>query len=608
MAGDHQGAGGAPGGQPGGRPGFDPAAVADQRTQLDGAAIPHQAAPTAPPAGAPGGAPGGDLHYQPTALAFPAQGAMPPAGPGGQPPAFGAPTGPVGPYDPQAAGGYGYPQGPPTPPPAQGYAAPQGGGYAQHPAPPQPPAGYGAQPYGGQPGVPGAPAGPGYGYPGPIQPTAAPAKQRNPILVFGAVAGSVLVVAIVIALVVLFKGSPSPGTSGGGTGGGGGGGSDAGKYAVTWTVPKSTASGSDARTIGQWTTDKLVVRGDATGLVAYNLSDGKAAWTLKVPSGVKAFCSMSSTINKNSVGGVSFNLGDDDCAGLGAVDATTGKLLFQVGSPLKSKSFDTKVTVTDTTLAAASGALLAGYNLTDGKSLWSYKDRADYCSENADAAGGLVVVSDYCSDSSPKQQLTVLDANTGKSTQTFSLKDDNERLTSIVSVKPLVLEISAGYDGDFVQGIDASNNPMAKIPLKVTGEDRLQLSAASDPFAKSLVIGNTLYVEVQQNSKTAIRAIDLVSGKTLWTVDGGAADGLRLVDHKSGTAVTAIAMAGYNKTSQVVTLSAADGSATPVGGFSTKNQSFMPFEGAEVLLSDDGRVLSIPQLPIDSTMTMYGKG
>ncbi|WP_280688776.1 PQQ-binding-like beta-propeller repeat protein [Kitasatospora sp. GAS204B] len=602
MAGDQPSAGYGPqdpaGGQGGvpPRPGVDPAAVADQLTQLGSAAIPAPAQPPFAPPGAPAapgapgaaGAPGGpsaaDLSYQPTALAFPAQGAPP------------APGAPVGPYDPQPQPqlSYGYPQ---AAPPAA-FGAQQGG----YPPPGPAQGGYPPPQFGQQPA-------PGYGYPGPVQPTGQPTKQRNPVLVFGAVIGSVLAVAIVVGLVVLFSGHsrPNPAASGGGTGGGGTGG-DPGKLTVTWTVPKVDGNTTDLHTLGEWVTDKLLVRGDSTGLTGYDLGTGKAVWTLKAPDGTKAICSMSKTVNKNNIGGVSFNLGDNDCAAVGAIDATTGKLIYKVGSPLSSKSFSTQVTVTDTTLAAASGSLLAGYNLTDGTSVWAYKDRGQYCSDNADAADTVIVVSDYCSDADQKQALMVLDANTGKTTESFTL-GENERLTNIVSAKPLVVQISNGYDNDYFVGVDSSGNAEAKVPLKSTGADRLQLSAYSDPMNKSLVIGNTLYVEVNSGGKTSIEAIDLVSGKTLWTVDGGAENGLRLVDKTSSGKPTAIAMDGFGKGARVVTLSPTDGSVTQVEAFSAKNgdDAFLSFQDAQVLLSDNGQVLTVPTLPMNATATLYTK-
>ncbi|MDH6140979.1 MULTISPECIES: PQQ-binding-like beta-propeller repeat protein [Kitasatospora] len=555
----------------------------DQKTQLDGASVPAPGQPAGPSAA--------DVSYQPTELAFPAQ---PPAGaapaaPATPPPPAGAPAGP---YDPQA-GGYGYPQAAqpyPTPAPAPqagypGYAQPQPG-FQQAATPPP---GY------AYPGAPGAPA---------------PTKQRNPVMVFGAIAGSVLAVGIVIGLIVLFSGpGPKPNTTGaplGTTGNPSGGSVPSGQLADLWTAPKSGDSG-DNRMLGSWTTDKLVIRGDAGALTAYNLSDGKVAWTLPAPSGTKAFCSMSKSINKAGLGAVSFNLGDDDCAAIGAVDATSGTLKFKVGSPLPDqKSFDTAVTITDNSIGAASSGVLGGFSLTDGHQLWKYSGRGQYCNGTADAAGGLIVLSDYCADGSPKQLLQVLNADTGKVNTTVPLPNENDRLSQIVQTKGmLVVQISADSDGDYLFGIDSNGNQLPKIPLKVTGEDKMRPSAASAAVSHNLVLGNTLYIEVDKNSKTAIRAIDLTTGKTLWTSDGGAQQGLRLVD-RTGDSPTVIAMNGYDQGAQVGSLSATDGSFKASATFGQKDTLSMTFQDSEVMQADDGRVLVVDGLPIDHSAIMYG--
>ncbi|PYC74013.1 hypothetical protein C7C46_24705 [Streptomyces tateyamensis] len=563
-------------------------------TQLDGAAVPGQGPQPGGPVGAPQQAGPAPAAYQPTAPAFPAQQAAP------------APGAQFGPYDQQGGAGYGYPQAPQQP---YGQpAAPPQAGFGQPQAQPQ----FGQASYGQPYGRPTAPpqAGLGYGYPAQtgapvtVGPTA-PAKQRNPIFVFGAIAGTVLTIGIVIGLVVLFNG-PAPHHNST-TGGPDTNTSASGKLGVGWTVPKATGNASDHSTLGEWTTDKLLVRGDATGLTAYNLSDGKQAWTLPAPSGTKAFCSMSPGLNKNNVGGVSFNLGDDDCAGIGGVDATTGKLLFKTGQPLDRKSFDTQVTVSDTTVAAASSALLAGVNISDGKTAWSFKDRGQYCNESAVAGASLVVVSDYCSDGSPKQQLQVLGSGDGKQLGSFTLSGENERVEAIVATKPVVLQISAGSDNDYLQVLDSNFSPTTKIPLKVTGEDKLRPTPYGAPLAKSLVIGNNLYIEVNEGSKTGLRAIDLGSGKTLWTKDAGAEEGVRLVDHTGTDGPTVIAMHGYNKAAQLGTLSATDGSFSPLLSFATKD-SFLSFQDEQVLFdSQDNQVLTLPQLPMDSTLTLYTK-
>ncbi|MCC9306376.1 PQQ-binding-like beta-propeller repeat protein [Kitasatospora sp. RB6PN24] len=566
----------------------------DQKTQLDGASVPAPSQPA--------GAGAEDVSYQPTELAFPAQ---PPAGaapaaPGTPPPPSGAPAGP---YAPQA-GGYGYPQGQPYPTPtpqADGYGYPQAQSY---PTPaPGPQSGYPgyAQP---QPGFQQA-AAPGYAYPGaPGVP--APTKQRNPVMLFGAIAGSVLAIGIVIGLIVLFSTPQHPPATTGSPTGGPSGSVASGQLTDLWTAPKSGDSG-DNRMIGSWVTDKLVIRGDAGALTAYNLSDGKVAWTLPAPSGTKAFCSMSKTTNKAGLGAVSFNLGDDDCAAIGAVDATSGTLKFKVGSPLPDqKSFDTAVTITDNAIGAASSGVLGGFSLADGHQLWKYSPRGQYCNGTADAAGGLIVLSDYCADGSPKQLLQVMNADTGKVGTSIPLPNENDRLSQIVQTKGmLVVQISADADGDYMFAIDSNGNQLPKIPLKVTGEDKMRPSAASAAVSHNLVLGNTLYIEVDKSNKTAIRAIDLTSGKTLWTTDGGAQQGLRLVD-EGGDSPTVIAINGYDQGAQVGSLSATDGSFKASATFAQKDSLSMTFQDSEVMHSDDGRVLVLDGLPIEHSAVMYG--
>jgi hypothetical protein len=576
----------------------------DQQTQLDGASVP---APGQPPAGAPN--PAADVSYQPTEMAFPAQSAppapsTPPLGAG---PATPAPGAPVGPYDPQA-GGYGYPQvGQPAQPAPNAYPTPQPGypSYAQ----PQPGFQQQATPAPGfqQQATPA----PGFAYPG-APGAAAPTKQRNPVMMFGAIAGSVLAIGIVIGLIVLFSGpSPKPGPSGsGGSTGGGGTTTASGQLPTLWTAPKPASSTGDNRTLGVWFAGSVVVRGEASALTAYNLSDGKVAWTLPAPAGTKAFCSMSKDANKAGLGAVSFNLGDDDCSAIGAVDATTGTLKFKVGSPHPDhKSYDTQVTITDSSIAAASSGVLGAVSLTDGHQTWSYQERGDYCNDTSDTAGNVVVVSDYCADGSPKQQLQVLNADTGKPTTTIALPNENDRLSQIVSTDPmLVVQISADSDGDYLFGIDSSGHQMTKVPLKVTGEDKLRPSAASAPETKNVVIGNNLYIEVEQNNKTAIRAIDLTNGKVLWTSDGGAPEGLRLINKFSSVnAPQVLAIGGYSQPTQVGSLSLTDGSFKATATLNQKDNSLESFLDTEVRLADTGSVLVIDDLPIDHTAVMFGK-
>ncbi|MFI6445156.1 PQQ-binding-like beta-propeller repeat protein [Kitasatospora sp. NPDC050543] len=570
--------------------GVDPAAVADQMTQLDGApvvpaqmtqldgapVVPAQAAPpapAAPPASTP--APGGEYAYQPTAAAFPAQSA-PPAQPP-VPPAQGAP---VGPFDPSAQA---YPT--QAPPPAGGT---YGGGYpAQAP-------GYGY------------PQQPGFDYPGPA---VTPPKQRNPVLLFGGIIGGVLAIAIVIGLVVLFKGDPNK--PGGSTGGSGNtvANAPAGSMAVTWNAPK--AAGNDStRLIGVWATDKYVVRGDKAGIRAYNLSDGQEAWSLLPPTGAKEFCTMSVAPNKNNIGAISLNVGDGDCATVAALDSATGKLLWKAGKPGEHKSFDPTLSVTDKVVSVGSSTQIGALNISDGSVAWEYKPRDKSCTLYGKAAGHVVVVSDRCyNDSTPKQQLQVMAADTGKSQGGYTLETNLDGVDGVISADPLVLDMSGGSGSDgYVLSFDStSGKALPKLPVKQPGADSLRFSDATEPFTRNTVVGTTLYVETRQDSKQSIAAFDLAQGKKLWETNGSADQGLRLVSGVDDDKVRAIAMNGYGKAPTLVRLSPTDGAVTQIAPISLPKASMLSFSDTEIIADGSDWMLAVPENPMDSPLTKLVK-
>ncbi|MEV7025154.1 PQQ-binding-like beta-propeller repeat protein [Kitasatospora sp. NPDC093558] len=557
MAGDHPtpGAGETPGSGPqdnrgvsfGRQPGVDPAAVADQMTQLDGSAIPGPAAPAGPPAqppAPPAAAPPTGPAYAPTAAAFPSQAPPPPA------------AAPVGPYDPVAGGGQTY-----------------GGGY-----------GYPQEQQQG-----------GYTY--PAAPVPAAPKQRNPVMLWGGIIGGVLAIAIVAALIVLIKQPDSPdnsvastggttsGTSGdsgsstttgttsgsstaggnsGGTGGTGGTGGGAG-YNVAWSVPKAADSDGSNQMLGVWVTDKVTVRVDANGIRAYNVSDGKAAWTIPVPAGAKELCAASYGVNSKSVGAVAFNTGDSDCSTMGAVDLTTGKMTWSVKVSNDRISSPT-LAVTDKVVAIG-GRVVGAVNIDNGSTIWSWKPRDNSCTVTGRAAGAQIVISDRCYESTPKSQLYVVDSETGAQKSTpLALAGNIEAVDKVVSDQPLVVLITNGTNGDYVLPFDKADKPGTAMSVKEAGSDSLRLSGQGDGISQNVVSGNILYVQVT-GSKDAVNAYDLTSGKRLWSASNPTANqDIRLVSgiDKDGK-VRAILTQGYKKPARLVTLSPTDGSTTDLG-------------------------------------------
>ncbi|MFC5666214.1 PQQ-binding-like beta-propeller repeat protein [Kitasatospora misakiensis] len=613
MAGDHPtpGAGEASGSGPdnrgvslGRKPGgVDPAAVADQQTQLDGAAVPGQAAPpapAAPPAGAAGYA------YAPTAPAFPAQS-----------PAGAAPQGaPVGPYDPSA----GQPQ----------FGAPGAGqqqyGYTA------PPADAGAAGYG-------YPQQGGYAFPGAPVPAAPP--KRNPVMIWGGIIGGVLAIAIVAALIVLFTDdkkkddtpTASGGTSGevtggpsgdvtggttsaptsGGTGGGGGGGK-AGAYNLAWAAdkPASSVSGS-TRMLAIWGAEKVAVRADTTGIRAVNTSDGKEAWNIPVPSGAKEFCAASYSANSKHIAAIALNTGDSDCSTIAAVDLTTGKLSWTVKVGQSRMSSPT-LTVTDKVVGIGANTAVA-VNIADGSAAWSFQPRDKDCSVYGTAAGSQIVVTDRCYGSTitAKSQLVIVETDSGKVTSPapITLTGSIERVDKVLSEQPLVVSMSSGANGDYVLPFDKTNKPGTQMPVKEPGYDSLRLSGLSDAVTQSVVSGNTLYVQTNP-TKPAVNAYDLTTGKRIWSTDGKAKDGLRLVSgtDKDGKVRVVMDM-GYGADAKLASLAPADGAVTELGTISLGKDSSSSFSitmsSNEFVLNSDGALYGFSRSSMEPPVFKYVK-
>ncbi|SOB81647.1 outer membrane protein assembly factor BamB family protein [Streptomyces sp. 1331.2] len=537
---------------------MDPAAVADQMTQLDGSAIPGQAGPPpaqppAPPAQPPAQPPVGGAEYAayaPTATGFPTQAPPPPAG------------APVGPYDPVPGAPYGAPD------PGQGYNT---GGYN-----------YPQQQ-------------PGYSYPGaPVPP-----KQRNPVMLWGGIIGGVLAIAIVIALVVLLKepspsptpnandttsagpdsnNSPAPGPGGKGAG-----------FNVAWNAPKGANTDGANQMLGVWGTDKYAIRVDSSGIKAYNLTDGKEAWTIPVPAGSKEMCTASYAANSKNIAAVSFNTGDSDCSTVGAVDLAQGKLLWSVKVSADRMSSPT-LSVTENVVAIGGNAVGA-LNIANGQPAWQYQPRDKDCTVRGRTAGAQIAVSDRCyGGSGPKSQLVIVNADTGKAASTpITLTGSIEQVDQVVQDKPLVLLMTNGPQGDYVLPFDKDNKPGTQMSVKEPGSDSLRLSGQDEAITRNVVSGSTLYVQVS-GTKPGINAYDLNTGKRLWSATtSSSSNDMRLVSgtDKDGK-IRAVVEQGYDKPARLVTLSPTDGSMTDIGTLAMPNSLDIGSSTSEYLISDDG--------------------
>ncbi|WP_371519206.1 PQQ-binding-like beta-propeller repeat protein [Kitasatospora sp. NBC_01300] len=575
--------------------------MADQVTQLDGAAIPGPASPAGPPPAQPPAPPAqppvqppaagaGYQPYAPTAPAFPGQAPPPPAG------------APVGPYDPMPGGAYGAPDG------GQAYGA--GYGYPQQ-----------------QPGY----------YPGAPMPPAP--KQRNPVMLWGGIIGGVLAIAIVAGLVVLLKGNdpdPTPnagsggtttsgGTTSGGTTSGGtvtnaptadstsgsttGGNTGGAGYNIAWNAAKAANADSGSQLLGIWGSDKVAVRADSTGIRAFNTSDGKEAWNIPVPAGSKEVCTASYSANSKNIAAVSFNTGDSDCSTIGAVDVGQGKLLWSVKVSTDRMSSPT-LSVTDKVVAIG-GNVVGGLNIDNGSAAWQFQPRDKNCSLYGRAAGSQIAVSDRCyGNSGPKSQLVIVDADSGKAASTpIPLTGSIERIDKVVQDQPLVLLMSSGPNGDYILPFDQGNKPGNQMSVKEPGADSLRLSGQSDAYSQNVVSGTTLYAQIT-GAKSAVNAYDLTTGKRIWSAASATSNqDIRLVSgtDKDGK-VRAIVSQGYNKPARLVTLSPADGSMTDLGTMAMPNGLDIGMSMSEYVLSNDGSaVYAFRRGSSDAPLTKWKK-
>ncbi|MFJ8625217.1 PQQ-binding-like beta-propeller repeat protein [Kitasatospora sp. NPDC093550] len=527
-------------------------------TQLDGSAVPGPAAPAGPPPAQPPAPPGqppvGSAEYAayaPTAAGgFPAQAPPPPAG------------APVGPYDPMPGAPYGADAG-------QGYNT---GGYNY-------------------------PQQPGYSYPG--APTAP--KQRNPVMLWGGIIGGVLAIAIVVALVVLLKDDPAPPTPGpiaistgpdGSTTPVPGPGPKGATFNVAWSAAKGANADSSNQLLGVWGTDKTAVRVDSSGIKAYNLTDGKEAWTIPVPAGSKELCTASYASNSKGIAAVSFNTGDSDCSTVGAVDLNQGKLLWSVKVSADRMSSPT-LGVTENVVAVGGNAVGA-LNIATGQPAWQYQPRDKSCSLHGRVAGPQIAVSDRCyGTSGPKSQLVIVNADSGAAASTpITLTGSIEEVDQVVSDKPLVLLMSNGPQGDYVLPFDKDNKPGTQMSVKEPGSDSLRLSGQDEAVTRNVVSGSTLYVQVS-GTKPGINAYDLNTGKRLWAATtSSSGNDMRLVSgtDKDGK-VRAVVEQGYDKPARLVTLSPTDGSMTDIGTIAMSNGLDIVSSTSEYVLSDDGSAM-----------------
>ncbi|GAA4916150.1 PQQ-binding-like beta-propeller repeat protein [Streptomyces coeruleoprunus] len=489
--------------------------------------------PPPPPPNQPPGPPPGP----PPQGGFGAPQDVPPGG-------FGAPTPP-----PQGGPAYGYPQAPQTPP-------------AQPPG--QPPAQPPTQPA-GQPAVPGygfpqAPPGQQSGPYGPVPPHSfptAPMHQAVPQQPGGRKKLSTqmqIIIAAAVAVVLIVgaglwyatgkggdDGPVAGGTSGSTSQGGGdkpgGGGKEkppANTQAkVAFQVPEPVVT--DIRTVtGSWLTDKTYVKGGIESVVGYDINTGAKLWTTPLPG---ELCAASRHVKDNKTA-ILFEEAKrtpakkyQPCTKVGAIDLTTGKLLWTKsvtgGSAGDRDVRFEEVTVGASTVAAGGTSGGAAWDLTTGKEYWRPQDNAESCFDMGYGGGEGLVAARKCGQYGSQYVLIQnLNPTTGAPISSYKMPTGVE-YAAVVSTKPLVVAADVGDtagDGSGISDFFSIDENTGKLKVKIAADaERYAADCDGTEVEKcvKVVVGNgRIYVPTEEHEGTSdtgrtneIVAFDLTTGK-----------------------------------------------------------------------------------------------
>lgn len=184
--------------------------------------------------------------------------------------------------------------------------------------------------------------------------------------------GGAALVVIVVLLVWLF-------TRGGGQ-------PDVG-YQVAWQV-----HGDGKAPVDAFVTGGLAVRADVLGVSAYDVASGKQKWRVAVPPG-EQLC----TVTPNAPGNVLafvHGTGQSNCTTVTAVDATTGRALWQANPPTRGgvKPAAAGVAVLQHKVVVSNGYRVLGYDAASGKPVWNIGPSNPQCGPGDVMANDSVLI------------------------------------------------------------------------------------------------------------------------------------------------------------------------------------------------------------------------
>ncbi|RSM95547.1 hypothetical protein DMB42_49245 [Nonomuraea sp. WAC 01424] len=500
-------------------------------------AYPPPSAAPYPPSGPAPYPPSGPAAYPPSGPATypssPGPATYPPSGPTAYPP-----SGPVA-YPPSGPAAYPPGQDPAAYPPgnaatgATPYLSPSAAaGPATYPPQPAPPPGapptyppntptFGNQPpYGQPPHHPdtGTPYG---GSPAPAQPHQSRPKWKTALLATGAA----VVLLSVSTGTAWFVATTGTTTGADGTGSG----DDTGAGADEWAVPLANAGSSDFTTglaFGSWLTDKVVIRAQKDGVLAYDLGSGKRAWGVPAPGAQLCGATPELSQGKAAVAYGSNTL----CDHLAGVDTATGKLIWKIKIPAEKSRLSNSLTVprimsSDGVAIVELSDTVTAYRLSDGRKVWSATaSRDDGCHLKDISASPTRVAAILDCTFRGGTRLQFIDPKTGKVTKQAPVGDLG-LMSSLLSADPAIVQNESGGQNSFTVYSDTATKV---TEFKTPEIDMLAMNTVAFVTGmfeqhRYVIHGDRLYlasfpqnVPQQMRSSNKALAYDLKTGKQLW--------------------------------------------------------------------------------------------
>jgi outer membrane protein assembly factor BamB len=360
---------------------------------------------------------------------------------------------------------------------------------------------------------------------------------------------------------------------------------------AVWTVSGSTTL-HHAQVRGGWLTRDAVVRPQENGLIAYDRADGHQRWVFQLDDSTESVCGVSPEVSSGIgvvVFGVRAGIGENTCDEVAAIDADTGAVKWRATTadgwhrPDLNPSEFAPAVVGDV-VAVMQPHGIAAYRRDDGTPLWTY-DGSPECRQDALAGGGDRVISTLqCPGAA--SGVVGLDAGTGAeiwhgdlpSTEVFNPMGGVLYATGIVSADPPVVvfgEVGSSRNGE-IRSFDRSGTLRAVIP---TDDMEVAAGLSTDPASDAEVSGGLLIAVTKDHTDSPfsspsvrIHAIDLGTGRTVWSVDPDpgstyaliqAADGsIAVVEDDSG-----LFLPGHMR---LLSLSSANGKSMVVGEYSPR--------------------------------------